>query len=103
MADWLTNQETETSRLVSLQYQSAPLSAHPLPMGRGGWPVGLQPLGGISMAFPLQTFKSSVVDPEVLVDYLSNEAENGFICDEDTQEPIGVEMDAASALTVIPH
>jgi hypothetical protein len=61
-------------------------------MERGGWPVGLQPLGGLTFLNTRSYLDGATVVPENLADLLATES--GLeIVDEDTGEPIGVEVD----------
>lgn len=82
--------------MVSLQEQSHALATHPLPMDEGGWPVGLMPLSGLTFV-PKTRFTGAFVDPENLLDLLATES-GLMIVDEDTLEPIGLEVDAIPPL-----
>lgn len=92
MADWQTNRMAESGRMVALQEQTHAIAQHPLFMGHGDWPVGLQPLGGLTFLFEGSGFGRSGEAAENLLDLLATE-DGFFICDEDTGEPIGVEVD----------
>lgn len=86
----------ETGRMVSLQEQTHAIANHPLFMGHGEWPVGLQPLGGLTFLFPSTQFTGIGVETEDLLDLISTE-EGLFLVNADTGEPIGCDVSGMKA------